>query len=165
MGVMWPEGPWGRAGWRSKASRGRKVLRTGQRGVSRADRSCVSPSTSEGQAGVAGAERWPGLLGTGREMPEQPQDPRLGAELPTLRFGPLKNGSMCWGCFSRAPHQTGISVLGGQTTLWLWDSQAWVFSHLRGMARFPKATKARSWLLQSTTLSAYLSVCASDTQP
>lgn len=62
---MWPEGPWGRAGWGSKASRGRKVLRTGRRGVSRADRSCVSPSTSEGQAGVAGAECWPGPLGTG----------------------------------------------------------------------------------------------------
>lgn len=103
--------------------------------------------------------------GRGGELPEQPQDPRLGAELPTLQFGPLKNGSMFWGCFRRAPRQTGISVLGGQTTLWLWDSQAWVSSHPRGMTWFPKATKARSWLLQSTTLSAFLSVCASATQP
>lgn len=46
------------------------------------DRLRVPPSTSEGQAGVLRTE-------------PQPQDPGLGAELRTLRFGPL-TVQQCW---------------------------------------------------------------------
>lgn len=65
----------------------------------------MPPSNSKGQAGWQ--EQSTGLVcaGTGRSCTTAP-GPGLGAELFTLRFGPLLNESVCWEVFPWGPRQT-----------------------------------------------------------